>query len=103
MYVLNLLHNLPPNFIMEELEEWFKIKKYPHIGKPITIKDYNKVKEYVNNPDKIKKHSFLPLIHKTIAKRKFRADQNNSQKNPCVKRQRIKDRPKVRPIFLHLI
>lgn len=99
MYVLNLLRNLPPHFIMEELEEWFKTKKYPHIGKPITIKDYNKVKEYVNNPDKIKKHSFLPFIHKTILKRKFRADKNNSERNPCGKRQRIKDKPKVRPIF----
>lgn len=84
---------------MEELECWFKIKKYPHIGKPITIKDYNRVKLYVNNPDKIKRHSFLPFIHKTITKRKFRADKENIVKNLSGKRQRIKDNPKYRPIF----
>jgi len=84
---------------MEEFEEWFKIKKYPHIGKAITIKDYNRVKMYVNNPDKIRKHSFLPFIHKTLLKRKFRADKSILEKNPSGKRQRIKDKPKERPIF----
>lgn len=84
---------------MEELEEWFKIKKYPHIGKPITIKDYSRVKMYVNNPDKIREHSFLPFIHKTILKRKFRADKNIIGKNPSGKRQRIREKPKDRPIF----
>ena len=42
-----------------EIENWFKTKKYPHIGSPITIKDYNWVKEYVENFDKIRTHSFL--------------------------------------------
>jgi hypothetical protein len=58
-----------------ELEKWFKTKKYPHIGLPITIKDYNWVKEYVENSEKVRTHSFLPLIHKSIVKRKFRAEQ----------------------------
>jgi len=84
---------------MEEFEDWFKIKKYPHIGKPITIKDYNRVKMYVNNPDKIKIHSFLPFIHKTLLKRKFRANKDITNKNPSGKRQRFKDDPKNRPIF----
>ena len=54
---------------------------------------------YVNNPDKIRKHSFLPFIHKTILKRKFRADKNILVRNPSGKRQRIKEKPKDRPIF----
>jgi hypothetical protein len=84
---------------MEEIEDWFKIKKYPHIGEPVTIKDYSRVKNYVNDPDKIRIHSFLPFIHKTILKRRFRANKNISKKNPAGKRQRIKDSPKARPIF----
>lgn len=84
---------------MEELEEWFKIKKYPHIGLPITIKDYHRIKQYVNNSDRVRIHSFLPFIHKTILKRRFRVDNNNPKKNPSRKRQRIKDKPKDRPIF----
>jgi|SRR5690554_1330197 len=82
-----------------ELEKWFKTKKYPHIGLPITIKDYSWVKEYVESPKKIRNHSFLPLIHKTIVKRKFRADISISDINPSKKRKRVKSPPKVRDIF----
>ena len=84
---------------MKELEEWFKIKKYPHIGNPIRIKDYNWVKYYVNNSEKIRTHSFLPLIHKTIVKRKFRPDKEKNLKNPSGKRQRKKYNPKIRDTF----
>jgi len=82
-----------------ELETWFKTKKYPHIGLPITIKDYNWVKEYVENPEKIRLHSFLPLIHKSIVKRRFRADLSTPVLNPSGKRKRILGKPKVRDIF----
>jgi len=98
MYILNLLRSLPP-FTMEELEEWFKLKRYPHIGLPLTIKDYSRVKNYVSNPSTIAKHSFLPLINKTILKRRFRANTLIKVKNPSGKRQRIADNPKVRDTY----
>lgn len=82
-----------------ELETWFKTKKYPHIGLPITIKDYNWVKAYVDNPEKVRIHSFLPLIHKSIVKRRFRADPNATTLNPSSKRKRVLGKPKVRDIF----
>ena len=82
-----------------KLDEWFKIKKYPHIGLPITIKDYNWVKAYIENPDKIRIHSFLPLIHKSIIKRRFRADQSITTLNPSGKRKRVLGKIKVRDIF----
>lgn len=82
-----------------ELETWFKTKKYPHIGLPITIKDYNWVKEYVENPEKIRLHSFLPLIHKSIVKRRFRANLSTPVLNPSGKRKRVLGKPKVRDIF----
>lgn len=81
------------------MEDWFKIKKYPHIGRPIRNKDYNRVKAYVDNSDKISKHSFLPFIHKVLLKRKFRACKDNSLLNPSHKRCRIKEDPKVRHIY----
>lgn len=74
-----------------ETEEWFKPKKYPHIGYPITLLDYSWVREYVSNPEKIRVHSFLPLIHKTIKQRKFRADNTNTKKTPSKKKFRKKD------------
>lgn len=83
---------------MTHIEEWFKIKKYPHIGKPITIKDYDKVRRYVSNPIVIKKHSFLPFLHKTIVKRKYRPDTEVTERNPSGKKCRKKQSPKERPI-----
>lgn len=80
-------------------EDWFKIKRYPHIGLPITTKDYNWVKNYVNDPNQISKHSFLPFIHKTILKRKFRANPSSATKNKSGKRYRIKQEPKIRDTF----
>ena len=75
-----------------EIESWFKLKKYPHIGYPITIKDYCNVKTYIENPKNIKRHSFLPLIHKCISQRKFRADTSRTDKTPTGKRYRIKSK-----------
>lgn len=89
---------LPPFFMLMELEKWFKLKKYPHIGLPITICDYQKVKEYILDKDKIRKHSFLPLIHKCISQRKFRPDKTKTEKTPSKKRFRIKSK-KDRNIF----
>ncbi|CAA7393142.1 hypothetical protein [Chryseobacterium fistulae] len=73
-----------------ETENWFKLKKYPHIGYHITKLDYNWVKEYISNPRKIQTHSFLPYIHKCIKQRKFRADPARTDKTPTKKRFRKK-------------
>ena len=75
-----------------ELENWFKLKKYPHIGLPITIEDYNWVKDYVMDKEKIRIHSFLPLIHKCISQRKFRPDKLRTDRTNTKKRFRIKDK-----------
>jgi hypothetical protein len=83
---------------MKEIENWFKLKRYPHIGLPITIKDYLWVKKYVTNTSSIKKHSFLPLIRKCITQRKFRAVNSQSERTPTGKRKRIKT-TKERDIF----
>lgn len=78
---------------------WFKLKKYPHIGKPITIKDREWVVKYVKDPENVTKHSFLPLLHKTIIQRKFRADEVNPKRNPSGKRKRVQGNPKDRHIY----
>lgn len=75
-----------------ETELWFKLKKYPHIGLPITIFDYSWVKKYVTDYKKITTHSFLPLIHKCISQRKFRPDSERIDKTITKRRFRIKDK-----------
>lgn len=73
-----------------ELEKWFKLKKYPHIGFPIITSDYKWVKEYILDKNNITKHSFLPLIHKRITQRKFRPDKSRIDKTKTNRRFRIK-------------
>ncbi len=54
------------------IPEWFKIRKYPHIGEQIKINDIYWLENYVTDPVKIRKHSFLPFIHRKVTSRKFR-------------------------------
>lgn len=77
-----------------EKEKWFKLKQYPHIGFPVTNFDYAWVKEYITDPEKIRVHSFLPLIHKCIKQRKYRPNPNRTDKTPTGKRFREKDEKK---------
>lgn len=59
--------------IVKKQKDWFKVKRYPHIGLPLKNNERHKwIEKYVTNPDKVAKHSFLPFIHKTSRVRKFR-------------------------------
>lgn len=88
----------PVLFENMKTEDWFKIKKYPHIGNPFNISDYLRVKDYVTNKENIRKHSFLPFIHKKIVARKFRPDDKIKLRNPSGKWRRIIIKPKERDI-----
>lgn len=56
---------------MEE-KDWFRLKKYSHIGRPLELKDRLWVESYISNSDNIKSHSFYPFIHRELSVRKFR-------------------------------
>ncbi len=59
--------------IDKKLKDWYKIKRYPHIGLPLNYSDRHIwIEKYITNPDMIAKHSFLPFIHKTSRVKKFR-------------------------------
>lgn len=56
-------------------KDWFKIKRYPHIGLPLNpIDRFKWIEKYVTNPETVATHSFLPFIHKTSKVKKFRKD-----------------------------
>ncbi|WP_228527805.1 reverse transcriptase domain-containing protein [Pararhodonellum marinum] len=58
---------------MKKKKDWFKIKRYPHIGLPLDVRDRHKwIEPYITNPLKIANHRFLPFIHKSLTVRKFR-------------------------------
>ncbi|MCT4005153.1 RNA-dependent DNA polymerase [Elizabethkingia anophelis] len=63
--------------IMEE-KDWFKLKKYPHIGLPLENKHRSKwIESYITNPQNIATHSFLPFLHKVSKKRRYRKKYND--------------------------
>ncbi|WP_196893984.1 reverse transcriptase domain-containing protein [Aureivirga marina] len=79
--------------------DWLKFKRYPHIGKPLNKKkDKAWVLGYVQNPDKIAKHKFVPLIHRTMSQRKYRPLKSAS-KNKFGKRERTVCDKKIRKIY----
>ena len=75
-------------FIMEK-KDWFKLKRYPHIGLPLKESDRSKwIESYVTNPCRIKTHSFLPFIHKTSRVRRFRKMYSNKTGNLIIQNQK---------------
>ncbi|MEN8191899.1 MAG: reverse transcriptase domain-containing protein [Bacteroidota bacterium] len=67
-------------------KDWFKLKKYSHIGMPLKENERNKwIEDYIKNPDRIEKHSFLPFIHKTSKVRKFRKNYSTEDGNKIIK------------------
>lgn len=54
-------------------KDWFKLKKYSHIGLPIKPVERSKwIETYVTNPSRVAHHSFLPFIHRSSKVRRFR-------------------------------
>jgi hypothetical protein len=59
-------------------KDWFKLKRYPHIGLPFSHRDRNWITRYVNDENRIASHAFAPFIHKRIITRKFRKKMDNA-------------------------
>ncbi|WP_246124580.1 MULTISPECIES: reverse transcriptase domain-containing protein [Bizionia] len=85
--------------INKKEKDWFKLKRYPHIGLPLQNADRFKwIENYVTNPSKIATHSFLPFIHKTSKVRKFRKEYSKDDgkvlltENKALRKSAIKKR-----------
>jgi hypothetical protein len=65
--------------IKKKKKDWFKLKRYPHIGLPLNPSDRTKwIEPYVTSVGKVAQHSFLPFIHKTARVKKYRKKYNSS-------------------------
>ncbi len=60
--------------------EWFKVKRYPHIGVPIAKSDARRVVSYITKPENIAHHQFLPLIRREVVSYPHRRIANNGCK-----------------------
>lgn len=68
--------------------EWFKLKRYPHIGMPVDGASVRKVVGYIMNSDNITHHQFRPLIRRTVITYPHRRPADNG-----TKRRQRKPRP----------
>jgi len=55
-------------------KDWFRLKRYPHIGLQLEPKDRKWIEPYVKNKDAISTHAFYPFIHRQLKVRKFRKE-----------------------------
>lgn len=61
------------SYFMKKEKDWFRLKKYPHIGVPLKNSDRKIwIEQYVTDSKKVAKHGFLPFIHIRSKVRKFR-------------------------------
>lgn len=63
-------------YMANDKKDWFRLKKYPHIGLPLKLRHRGWIEEYIFDPKNIKKHSFYPFIHRKLSVRKFRKKKN---------------------------
>lgn len=59
-------------FTMKKGKDWFKDRGYPHFTNKTPMSVREQIKRYVDNPKKVAKHSFSPLIFKEIKQRRFK-------------------------------
>lgn len=55
-------------------KDWFRLKRYPHIGLPLEPSDKVWIEKYVTDKTKISEHAFSPFIHRKTEARKFRKE-----------------------------
>lgn len=72
-------------------EEWFKLKRYPHLGNQISPKSYKDIVGKITNENFISTHSFAPFIHRIKKTKKYRKEykegiiQNNGLRKKSIK------------------
>ncbi len=75
-----------------EKKDWFRLKRYPHIGLPLKLKHRPWIEEYIFDKNNIKTHSFYPFIHRKISVRKFRKIKNEDGTKSLKRESSYKDR-----------
>jgi hypothetical protein len=74
-------------------EEWFKLKRYPHLGNQISPKGYKDIVAKITNESFISKHSFAPFIHRIKKTKKYRKEYKDGVvQNKGLRKKTIKPR-----------
>lgn len=69
---------LSSHLYYSKMKDWYKIKRYSHIGLPLSNEDRDWVEKFVKDKGKIATHAFFPFIHRKMVTRKFRKQYDSS-------------------------
>lgn len=86
--------------MLTKKNDWFKLKRYPHIGLPLTLSDREWVIKYIEQHSA--SHSFLPFIHRTSKVRKFRKDYDEDDGKLKLKKRIASSKPRELYYASHL-
>lgn len=79
----NPLHQILQDFLNspDEQEKWLKSRGYLHITPKINVNSRKtELISKVQNPDWVKRHAFMPLIHSVIKERKYKKHPDDSKR-----------------------
>jgi hypothetical protein len=84
-------------------KNWFKPKAFTHLTQKLSQEDGEWIKNYVSEYKNIKEHKFYPLIHKTIAVRRFKKSRDKKgaelKRHYTIENGKKKSNVKYREIF----
>ena len=64
------------------IPEWIKLKRYPHIGLPISPRHVASIRKYVETPEKIASHAFMPFIRREMVSHPHSLNPDTNKKEP---------------------
>lgn len=73
-------------------KDWFRLKRYPHIGMQLKPKDRAWIEPYVKDKEAISAHAFYPFIHRQLKVRKFRKEICHDGTRSKLRKQTTKER-----------
>ncbi len=74
-------------------KDWYRLKRYVHIGPQLEPKDRKWLTPYVKNKDAIAKHIFYPFIHTELKTRRFRREISSDGSRSEMRVAGVKERP----------
>ncbi|MFT4155187.1 reverse transcriptase domain-containing protein [Parafilimonas sp.] len=80
------------NATQKREKDWFRLKRYPHIGFPLQPNDKGWIEKYVSDKNKISKHAFFPFIHRKTETRKFRKEICHDGSRSILRKPTFKER-----------
>jgi len=103
MYVALNYTSVPwASFLKMKEKDWFKYRGYPHLSNIVPLSKRKVMESYVQKPNLISSHSFLPFISKSIIQRRYKrinGYENSKRAHKLLKDGIVRSSKKTRTIM----